>query len=139
MKNFMKPSDAEVRKDFPGGWKEDSLNKFLSSGRTAPENQVFDFIRTLANFRKKSTAIGTGNTMQYLPKNKVYTYFRYDTKQTVMVAINTDSVSKNLAISRFSERTMGFTKTRNVLTGEILPIGDLKLNEQEAVVLELFK
>jgi hypothetical protein len=74
-----------------------------------------------------------------VPKNGVYTYFRYDSKQTVMVAINSDSLPRNLAVSRFSERTGGFTRFRNVMTGDILPIGDLKLNEQEAIVLELLK
>jgi glycosidase len=139
MKNFKKPSDAEVRKDFPGGWKEDSVNKFLSSGKTVQENEAFEWIKTLALFRQKSSAISTGNTMQYVPKNGVYTYFRYDSKQTVMVAINSDSLPRNLAVSRFSERTGGFTRFRNVMTGDILPIGDLKLNEQEAIVLELLK
>ncbi len=36
MKNFMNPSDAEVRKDFPGGFRGDSVNKFETSGRTQP-------------------------------------------------------------------------------------------------------
>ena len=36
-KNFKNPSDAEVRKDFEGGWADDKVNKFLASGRTAKE------------------------------------------------------------------------------------------------------
>ena len=66
MKNIKKPSDAEVRKDFPGGWKEDSVNKFHSSGRTAQENEAYDYVKALAQFRKKSSALKTGKLMQYL-------------------------------------------------------------------------
>src|SRR6185369_15467851 len=32
MKNMRSPSDAEVRRDFPGGWPGDSSNKFVASG-----------------------------------------------------------------------------------------------------------
>ena len=37
MKNFKNPSDAEVRRDFPGGFPGDAQNKFLASGRTQAE------------------------------------------------------------------------------------------------------
>ena len=40
MKNFKNPTDAEVRKDFPGGWKEDAVNKFSKEGRTAQEQEA---------------------------------------------------------------------------------------------------
>ena len=42
MKNFKNPTDAEVRFDFPGGWKEDPVNKFTEAGRTAQENDAFN-------------------------------------------------------------------------------------------------
>ncbi len=58
MKNFKNPSDAEVRKDFPGGWKEDSVNKFLATGRTAKENEAFDFVKKLALVPQKFFSIG---------------------------------------------------------------------------------
>ncbi len=61
MKNFKNPSDAEVRKDFPGGWQGDSVNKFTSGGRTAQENDAYNFIKMLAHFRIKSSALQTGN------------------------------------------------------------------------------
>jgi len=43
--------DGKVRLDFPGGWPGDNPDKFEASGRTAKENEVFNYISKLANFR----------------------------------------------------------------------------------------
>lgn len=55
--------------------------------------------------------------MQYVPEDAVYTYFRYDDKQTVMVVMNTDSKEKTIVLGRFAERTAGFTKAKNIVAG----------------------
>lgn len=114
-------TDAMVRFDFPGGWQGDSANKFVAAGRTVAENDAFNYVRTLANFRKNSSAIKTGKMMQYVPDNGVYVYFRYDDKQTVMCVMNqNDSVSAKVDMDHLSERTKGFTKAVNVVTGETI-------------------
>ena len=46
MKNFKKPSDAEVRRDFPGGFKGDSTDKFTRQGRTEKENEAFSIYKS---------------------------------------------------------------------------------------------
>ena len=48
MKNYKDPSDAEVRRDFPGGWKGDIANKFVAAGRTAQENEAYIFTKKLS-------------------------------------------------------------------------------------------
>ncbi|MEZ0606882.1 glycoside hydrolase family 13 protein [Fibrella sp. WM1] len=140
MKNFKNPSDAEVRRDFPGGFDGDKDNKFTAAGRNKAENEAFDFVKTLANYRKNTPALHSGKLMQYLPQNGTYVYFRYDAQNTVMVATNQTSKPIALDMARFSERTQGFTKAKNVLTGEV--ITDLKLVNlpaKTALVLELMK
>ena len=122
MKNLRKPSDAEVRKDFPGGGR-DSVNKFLKSGRLAQEQEAFTYVSSLANFRKTSSAIGKGKLMQYVPRDGLYTYFRYDAKQTIMVISHTGSKAVKPDWNIYEERTGVFTKMKNVVTGEIFPIG----------------
>ena len=96
MKNFKDPSDAEVRRDFPGGWKEDKVNKFEASGRTEKENEAFNFVKNLANYRKSSEAISEGKFMQFVPQDGIYVYFRYTDEQIVMVVSNTNNVSKEI-------------------------------------------
>ncbi|MBI5372326.1 MAG: glycoside hydrolase family 13 protein [Sphingobacteriales bacterium] len=139
MKNFKNPSDAEVRRDFPGGWMADTVNKFTPGGRNAQENEAFNHVKALANFRKNSSAIGTGKLMQFLPKDGLYTYFRYDNKQTVMVMSNTGRNTIKPDWNYLAERTRGFSKMRNVVSGDIIPLEGFEMKPKESFVLELLK
>lgn len=138
MTGVTSPNDGYVRLDFPGGWKGDRYNKFIASGRTEKENAVFNYIKTLANFRKTSSAITKGKMMQYLPVDGVYVYFRYDNKQTIMCAMNTNNKPATIALSRFAERMNGFTTARDVVTGKTIALADsLTLHPMHNWVLEL--
>jgi len=140
MKNFKNPTDQEVRYDFPGGFPGDQTNKFEASGRTVQENEVFNYIKTLANYRKTSSALKTGKTMQFIPQNGVYVYFRYDAKQTVMCVMNTGDRSATIDLSRFAERIKGFTKAYDVATGVTFDLEPkLTLGEKYLLVMELKK
>ncbi|MDQ3291686.1 MAG: cyclomaltodextrinase C-terminal domain-containing protein, partial [Bacteroidota bacterium] len=131
---------AEVRQDFPGGFKGDKENKFTSAGRTLLENEAFNFVKKLAQYRKNTPALDNGKLMQYLPQNNTYVYFRYDAAKTVMVATNPTDQEVSLETNRFSERMAGFTKARNVLTEEILNnLTTVKIPAKTAMVLELQK
>lgn len=132
--------DLNVRKDFPGGWKEDPQNKFTAAGRTEKENEIFNWTRTIANFRKNSSAIKTGKLMQYVPQNGTYVYFRYDDKQTIMVVINTSDNQKEIDPKRFIERTSGFTKAKNIITTNINDLNtEWKIPAKSIWIMELIK
>ncbi|MFT3822643.1 MAG: alpha-amylase family glycosyl hydrolase [Chitinophagaceae bacterium] len=139
LKNFADP-DGKVRQDFPGGWVGDSLNKFEAAGRTAAENEVFNYTRRLANFRRQSTALKTGKMMQYVPDNGVYVYFRYDDKQTVMCIMNTNDKAAETEADRFTERTSGFTSMKNVVTGTVTSLkGKITIPAKSVLVAELVR
>ena len=133
------PSDGYVRLDFPGGWKNDTQNKFTKGGRNAKENEIWDHTATLANYRKHSSAITTGKMMQFVPEDGVYVYFRYDDKQTVMVVMNTAKENKTIALKRFEERTKGFSKMKNIITGVVSDLKDFSLDSYKSSVFELIK
>jgi len=116
MTGFTNP-DGNVRLDFKGGWAEDKENKFTKEGRTQKEDNIFQYVKRFANFRKNSSAITGGKLMQYLPVNGVYVYFRYDAKQTIMCVMNTTDQSATIDLSRFAERMNGFTKAFDIATG----------------------
>jgi glycosidase len=140
MKNFKNPSDAQVRNDFPGGWASDSINKFSATGRTASENEAFEYIRKLAVFRRQSTAIASGKLMQFQPQDGIYVYFRYDTSQTVMCILNTKSQQVTLPTDRFRERLTGYSRGKNVVSGETVSVEkELSLPPQSLTVLALGK
>jgi len=139
MPGFTSPNDGYVRKDFPGGWASDSLNKFSIAGRTAKEESIWRYIAKLANFRKNSSAITTGKMMQFAPKKGEYVFFRYDSKQTIMTILNTAKEKINISVNDYAERTNGFSKMKNVVTGEVKPIGDFSLMPMDSGVWELEK
>ncbi len=138
MKNFKNPSDAMVREDFPGGFPGDANNKFLASGRTSGENAAFDFVSKLATYRKNSSALTKGKLMQYIPSKALYVYFRYDEKQTVLCALNADTLSASLNFGDYSERTRGFQNATDIITGATYPISqNLNLPARSISILEL--
>ncbi|MES2774958.1 MAG: glycoside hydrolase family 13 protein [Bacteroidota bacterium] len=140
MDKFKDPSDAEVRKDMTGGWAGDSTNNFVASGRSAQQNEIFNYIKTLANYRKQSTALQTGKLMQFVPYDGIYVYSRYDATSSVLVVSSSNETETELTMDRFAERTKGFTKTKNVLTGTTAALGNtLKIGARETLVLELVK
>lgn len=118
MKGFANP-DGLVRMDFPGGWPGDTDNKFVAGGRNSREDSIFNYVKKLANYRKTSSALKTGKLMQFVPEDGVYTYFRYDGKQTVMVVMNTAKEEKNIDPQRFSERYTGFRTAKDIMTGTL--------------------
>jgi neopullulanase len=139
MKNMKNPSDAEVRYDFPGGWPGDPVNKFTAAGRTEKENEAFNYISKLANFRKNSSAITSGKTMQFVAKRGEYVYFRYDSRQTIMVITNTGKNAFKPDWTVYAERTDGFQMMRNVITGEVKPLAGYEIQPGESFVYELIK
>jgi len=137
MKGVSNP-DGWVRLDFPGGWKGDRANKFIAAGRTAAENEVFDWTRKLATFRRSSSALKAGKMMQYVPEDGVYVYFRYDEHQTVMCVMNTNDKAMTINPARFSERIGNFKQGTEVVSGKTIDL--LKAVEVPAkylLVLEL--
>jgi len=118
MKGFAAP-DGLVRMDFEGGWPGDKVNKFTAAGRTPAEDSIFNYVKTLAQFRKTSSAIKEGKLMQFVPEDGVYTYFRYNDAETVMVVMNSGKESKRVDATRFDERYAGFAKAVNVVDGTV--------------------
>ncbi|MFS8082903.1 MAG: alpha-amylase family glycosyl hydrolase, partial [Ginsengibacter sp.] len=139
LKGFTSPNDGHVRQDFPGGWKNDKENKFLQSGRDKHEDSIWNYVAELGNFRKNCSAIKTGKMMQYAPKEGEYIFFRYDKTQTIMTALNTVDTTLKIVMHHYDERTKGFTKMKNVLTGEVDAINDFMLKPYESGIWELLK
>jgi glycosidase len=139
MKNFKNPSDAEVRNDFPGGWAGDTANKFITTGRTDQENEAFNYTSKLLQFRKNSSALTTGKTMQYIVRNGVYIYFRYDAKQTIMVITNTGDKDFTPDWNIYTERVSGFSKMKNIISGETKTLKGFSIKSKESFVFELMK
>jgi len=137
MKNFSDP-DGLVRSDFPGGWPGDKANKFTAAGRTAQENEAFNYVSKLANYRKNNPSLQTGKLTQYVPEDGMYVYFRISEEgKPVMVILNGDDKVKTLNTSRFAEQIKNSSSLKNVITGEQTDIKTINVPAKTTLVLEL--
>jgi glycosidase len=138
VKNFKDPTDAEVRKDFPGGWKEDKINKFDMAGRIKVEQETFDFTKKLIQIRKESKAIGKGSFTQFLPfDDGVYAYFRIYDNESIMVISNASEKEHIVDVSRFEEVLKGNRKAMELLTAKETDLNELRLAAFEVKVLKV--
>ncbi|MFN5374800.1 MAG: glycoside hydrolase family 13 protein [Chitinophagaceae bacterium] len=140
MKNYKDPNDAAVRKDFPGGWKSDSVNKFNVTGLNSKENEAFSYFKKLANYRKTSAVLAKGSLKQFIPQNGVYVYFRKLGDQTIMCVANTNKVKSTIKTDRFKEAIGDYNTMLEVMTekGERIPV-DLEIPAQGFLMFELKK
>ena len=139
MKNFADP-DGKVRSDFPGGWAGDKADKFTAAGRTAQENEAFDFVKKIAGYRRNNAVLQTGKLTQFVPENDSYVYFRSNAEKTVMVIMHYSDKPHTLHLSRFAEKLQGFKSYKDILTDHDDQLGaEMTLQPYEVRVLELKK
>ncbi|HVX25642.1 MAG TPA: alpha-amylase family glycosyl hydrolase [Parafilimonas sp.] len=139
MAGFTNP-DGWVRWDFPGGWKGDKVNAFTGEGLTQDQLSVQSLIKTLANFRKTSSALKTGKLMQYIPVDGLYVYFRYDDTQTIMCIMNTSDKDQTVDFSKYAERTNGFSNAVDVLNQKSYSTNTtFQIDPTSMLILELKK
>jgi neopullulanase len=136
MAGFTNPNDGWVRLDFMGGWAEDKQNKFTAAGRSEKENDIFDYVKTIANYRKKSKAITQGKLTQYVPEDGVYTYFRTFGNETVMVVMNTAKETTTVDLNRFEKELKGKTNFVNIVTNKELAL-TLQLKPMEIIIVQV--
>ena len=130
--------DADIRQDFPGGWKSDGQNAFAATGRSEKENQYFNFTKKLCNWRKSKTVIHQGKLMHYIPENNVYVYFRYNDNESVMVVINNSKDKQTITLDRFKESMASYTSGVDVISGNKFSLGtELAIEAKSSLILEL--
>lgn len=133
-------SDGYVRRDVPGGFEGDTENQFTASGRDKLQNEAFDFISSLANWRKGSAAVGKGDMKHFMPTNGVYLYRRSLGPEEVIVILNGKDEDLALDMSRYAEIIKIGDRYRDVVTGKTVTLRDgdspLSLPARATMVLE---
>ena len=138
MNGVKKVSDGYVRCDFMGGWQGDAQNKFTAEGRTAEENDMFNYLRTILHWRKGNKVITEGKMVQFIPRNGVYAYCRSYGGKSVLVVLNGGNKPAEALMTRFAEVTDGFTRGKDVTTGESFPLDvNIPLLPRQSLILEL--
>jgi glycosidase len=119
MKGSKEVGDADIRRDFPGGWETDKQTAFYANddkrrngreGRTPEQEAYFQFTKKLLNWRKNQVVIHEGKLVQYVPENNVYVYFRIQegenslqSSKRVMVVLNNSMDEQKINLDRFEE------------------------------------
>ena len=131
--------DADIRRDFPGGWKGDAQNAFITSNQTQQQKDYFNFTQKLLNWRKGNEIIHSGKTKHYLPQNDVYVYFRYNDQGSVMTVINNSETAQSIDLKRFAESLDGYKSGKDVITDKIYTLNNktLQIPAKTSLILEL--
>ena len=130
-------SDGGVRKDFPGGFPGDSRNAFMSTGRTAAENSMFNWLSRLLHWRQGNEVITKGSMTQFIPHNGIYVVARRLDGHTVLTILNGTSRKTVFQVTRYAEVLDGHTRALNVMTDETVALGtDFTLEPRETLILE---
>ncbi|RXM40932.1 alpha-amlyase [Chryseobacterium sp. CH21] len=132
--------DADIRRDFPGGWKSDKQNAFLPSAQTPEQKEFFQFTQKLLNWRKGKDVIHNGKTKNFVPQDGVFVYFRYNDKESVMVVINNKEKDQTLDLKRFAESLKGFTKGKEIISGKEISLQNtMNISAKTPLIIELEK
>ncbi|PTT40950.1 alpha-amlyase [Chryseobacterium sp. HMWF028] len=138
--NKKKRGDADIRRDFPGGWKSDKQNAFLSSAQTHEQKEFFQFTQKLLNWRKGKDVVHNGKTKNFVPQDGVFVYFRYNEKESVMVVINNNEKDRPLDLKRFAESLNGFTKGKEIISGKEISLqNNMNIPAKTPLIIELEK
>ena len=94
-----------------------------------------NFTSKLLNWRKKSPVIHSGKLIQFAPENGIYSYFRYNEEETVMVIFNKNKETVQHDLSKYAERIGSFTQAINILENETVSLhGKLTLAGKSAMI-----
>lgn len=137
LSNTENPGDhGLIRSDFPGGWKKDVVNAFTGEGLKKAQKEMQEFTKTLLNYRKKSSAIHTGKTVHFVPKEGVYVIFRQNEDETVMLILNKNEKPYSLNLERFNEMNLFDNRFKNILSSEeVILKNELQLKNNGVVLL----
>jgi neopullulanase len=126
-----------VRKDFPGGWNGDPTDGF-ASGKTPEQQEAFNFLRNLLQWRKNNAVIHQGKLTHYIPYDNVYVYFRMNSDKKVMVVLNGNKSPEKIELSRFEELGEVAGTSNEVTTGRSMTLkNSLEIPANTAWIFEL--
>jgi len=131
-------SDGYVRKDFPGGWAGDAQNAFTKEGRTPIQNEIFDYISKLLNWRKDNAVISEGTMKHFIPQNGIYVYVRSFEGKAAIVILNGTSKEQVLPIKHYNEVLNNATTGKDIISEKNIDLTkDITLNPKQSMIIEL--
>jgi glycosidase len=121
-----KDGDGNLRKDFPGGWPGDPVNAFTAAGRTALQNEAFDYLQKLLKWRKTNPAVVDGELIHYAPTDQTqcYVYARIKGDHKVLVILNGSNREQTLPSEKYREVIGNVTYGKEIISGKTIYLID---------------
>lgn len=132
-------SDGYVRRDMPGGFPGDQTNAFTPEGRTDIQNQAWDFLSKVLNWRKgdANEVIAKGSLKHFMPQNGLYIYERKLGNKEVVVMMNGKDSELTVPMNRTLEIMPYGTKMRNILNGsDVIITEEMTFAPREIMILQ---
>lgn len=131
---------GDIRADFPGGWQGDKINALTGAGLTDEQKGMQDYVAKIQNWRKNATVVHNGKLMHFIPQDGIYTYFRYNENEAVMVVLNKNKSESTLSTDRFKEIISGYKSGEDIISSkQISDISEIKIPAKSAMIIELNK
>jgi glycosidase len=91
--------DPDNRRDFPGGWPDDSHNAFTREGRTPEQEEIFEYVQALLRLRRQHDALRGGKLWQLASDDSSYTFLRESDDEKLVVAFHDGTSTKTVSLS----------------------------------------
>jgi glycosidase len=88
--------DPDNRRDFPGGWREDTTNTFSATGRTREQQEVFLYVQTLLHLRHEHLALNSGRLWHLFSDENSYVFLRETEEERVLVVFHNSAQPREL-------------------------------------------
>jgi glycosidase len=109
---------GEIRRKFPGGFPGDKRTAFKSEGRTAEENEIWQFLKYLIKIRKTYDALSKGKLIHFPVFDEFYMYFRTYEDEIIMIIVNNKVDNRELELKRLERYFSSDDILENLKTGE---------------------
>lgn len=132
-------TDGNVRKDFIGGFPGDTRSAFTREGRTADENDMFDWLSRLLHWRQGNKVISEGSMIQFMPHNGIYAFARQKDGKTVLTILNGTTKTEMFDVKRYVEIIGSAKQGRDILTNRVinLDVDNITMQPRESLIIEL--
>ena len=129
--------DGNVRRDMPGGFPGDKTDAFTAAGRTDKQNEAFNFIQKLLQWRRGNEPIARGSLKHFMPENGLYVYQRHSGDKEVTVILNGNDSPVTTTMERTLEILPYGSQRRDMLTGETITISpEMTFSPRQILILE---
>lgn len=132
--------DGRKRADMKGGWSDDDRSVFVKEQRTSKEQEAFEYVKKLTNWRKTANAVHNGKMIHFIPENNTYIYFRYTDDEAIMVVMNRNDTPAMISRDRFAEILDGYKTGVNIISEKTIDLSrDFEVDSKQTAIFDLKK